>query len=53
VAAAVGDLLAHPDRAEAMGAAGRERVLRSHTWPEIAGRLATWLSEAAGGGAGS
>ena len=26
-----------------MGEAGRERVLRSHTWPLIAERLATWL----------
>jgi hypothetical protein len=30
-----------------MGAAGRERVLRDHTWAEIAARLAAWLREAA------
>jgi len=53
VAAAVGDLLTDPGRAAEMGAAGRERVLRSHTWPEIAARLATWLSEAADGRPGS
>jgi phosphatidyl-myo-inositol dimannoside synthase len=46
VAAAVGTLLADPDRARRMGAAGRERVLRSHTWPDIAERLAGWLTEA-------
>jgi phosphatidylinositol alpha-1,6-mannosyltransferase len=48
VAQAVGDLLADPDRARTMGAAGRERVLRDHTWPDIAARLAGWLREAAG-----
>ena len=47
VAEAVASLLADPARAAAMGAAGRERVLRDHTWPEIAGRLAAWLREAA------
>ncbi len=47
VADAVGDLLADPGRARAMGAAGRERVLRGHTWPAIAERLAAWLGEAA------
>ena len=41
------DLLANPARAAAMGAAGRERVLRDHTWPQIAGQLAEWLTEAA------
>jgi phosphatidylinositol alpha-1,6-mannosyltransferase len=46
VATAVGDLLADPDRARAMGAAGRQRVLRSHTWPDIAERLGQWLTEA-------
>jgi hypothetical protein len=30
-----------------MGAAGRERVLRDHRWPDIAERLAGWLREAA------
>ena len=33
VADAVADLLADPARAPAMGAAGRARVLRDHTWP--------------------
>jgi len=47
VADALGDLLADPERAKAMGAAGRERVLRAHTWPAIAERLASWLGEAA------
>lgn len=48
VAAAVADLLADPDRARAMGEAGRARVVREHTWPTIAGRLVTWLQAAAG-----
>jgi phosphatidylinositol alpha-1,6-mannosyltransferase len=47
VATAVADLLADPSRARAMGEAGRERVLRSHTWPDIAARLQGWLAEAA------
>jgi len=47
VATALADLLTDPQRARAMGAAGRERVLRSHTWPDIAERLAGWLTEAA------
>jgi phosphatidylinositol alpha-1,6-mannosyltransferase len=47
VADAVGGLLADPERARAMGNAGRERVLRAHTWPAIAERLASWLGEAA------
>jgi phosphatidylinositol alpha-1,6-mannosyltransferase len=47
VADAVGSLLADPARAAAMGAAGRERVLRSHRWPDIAAELAGWLREAA------
>ncbi len=50
VADAVASLLADPERAAAMGAAGRERVLRDHTWPEIAARLAAWLTEAAESG---
>lgn len=48
VAEAVGDLLADPERARAMGKAGRERVLRGHTWPAIARTLVLWLQEAAG-----
>jgi phosphatidylinositol alpha-1,6-mannosyltransferase len=47
VADAVATLLADPARASAMGAAGRERVLRDHTWPQIAAQLAAWLTEAA------
>jgi phosphatidylinositol alpha-1,6-mannosyltransferase len=47
VADAVATLLADPARASAMGAAGRERVLRDHTWPQIAAQLADWLTEAA------
>jgi phosphatidylinositol alpha-1,6-mannosyltransferase len=47
VAAAVATLLAEPQLAAKMGDAGRERVLRSHTWPAIAERLAGWLREAA------
>jgi phosphatidyl-myo-inositol dimannoside synthase len=46
VADAVADLLADPLRARTMGAAGRERVERDHTWPLIAERLAGWLREA-------
>ena len=46
VAGAVGDLLADPSRAAAMGAAGRARVERDHAWPRIAERLAGWLREA-------
>jgi phosphatidylinositol alpha-1,6-mannosyltransferase len=47
VADAVASLLADPDRAAAMGAAGRERVHREHRWPDIAARLADWLRAAA------
>jgi phosphatidylinositol alpha-1,6-mannosyltransferase len=47
VADAVGSLLADPARAAGMGAAGRDRVLRSHRWPDIATELAGWLREAA------
>src|SRR3954469_3645418 len=47
VADAVATLLADPARAAAMGTAGRERVLRDHTWPRIADQLAEWLTEAA------
>jgi phosphatidylinositol alpha-1,6-mannosyltransferase len=47
VADAVASLLGDPALASAMGAAGRERVLRDHRWPDIAERLAGWLREAA------
>lgn len=39
VTAAVVDLLANPDRAHAMGAAGRAWMLRDWTWPERVRRL--------------
>ena len=47
VASAVAELLADPERARLMGAAGRARAERHHAWPAIAGRLAAWLREAA------
>jgi phosphatidylinositol alpha-1,6-mannosyltransferase len=47
VADAVGSLLGDPERALRMGRAGRDRVLRAHTWPLIAERLALWLQQAA------
>jgi len=47
VADAVATLLAHPGLARKMGEAGRARVVRSHTWPVIADRLAGWLRAAA------
>jgi phosphatidylinositol alpha-1,6-mannosyltransferase len=40
VADAVSDLLADPDRAAAMGAAGREWVTAQWRWDDLAGRLA-------------
>jgi len=46
VADAVASLLEDPARADAMGAAGRARVERDHTWPKIAERLASWLRAA-------
>jgi phosphatidylinositol alpha-1,6-mannosyltransferase len=46
VADAVATLLGDPERARRMGEAGRQRVLRSHTWPAIAERLALWLQQA-------
>jgi phosphatidylinositol alpha-1,6-mannosyltransferase len=48
VADAVASLLGDPTLARRMGAAGRARVERSHTWPAIAERLALWLQAAAG-----
>lgn len=47
VADAVAELLGDPVRAQAMGEAGRTRVLASHTWPAVAARLALWLQAAA------
>jgi phosphatidyl-myo-inositol dimannoside synthase len=46
VATAIAGLLADPERARQMGKAGRERVERSFTWPQIAARLAGWLADA-------
>ena len=48
VADAVATLLADPGLARKMGEAGRARVVRSHSWPVIAGRLAGWLRAAVG-----
>jgi len=48
VADAVATLLADPGLARKMGEAGRARVVRSHTWPVIADRLAGWLRAVAG-----
>lgn len=47
VADAVASLLADPERARAMGAAGRARVERSFTWSRAAAKLAAWLHGAA------
>jgi len=47
VADAVAGLLADPERASAMGRAGRARVMRDHAWPSIAATLVLWLQEAA------
>ncbi len=47
VADAVGGLLADPERARAMGLAGRSRVLRDHAWPDIARTFVLWLQAAA------
>ena len=43
VAASVGDLLADPDRAAAMGAAGRRWIVDEWQWPTRASRLAELL----------
>ena len=48
VADAVATLLADPGLARKMGEAGRARVVRAHTWPAVAGRLAGWLRAAVG-----
>jgi phosphatidylinositol alpha-1,6-mannosyltransferase len=44
VAAAVGELLADPDRAAAMGAAGRDYVTAQWRWDTLAARLAVLLA---------
>lgn len=46
-------LLDDPDRAAAMGAAGRQRVLAEYTWDAVAGRLRDGLAAAAGGAPGT
>jgi phosphatidyl-myo-inositol dimannoside synthase len=46
VADAVGSLLADPERADAMGRAGRDRVERAFGWSRAAEQLAGWLREA-------
>ena len=48
IAAAVGDLLADPDRAAAMGAAGRRWVVENWQWRTKAERLAELLDGQAG-----
>jgi phosphatidylinositol alpha-1,6-mannosyltransferase len=44
IAGAVGDLLADPDRAAAMGAAGRQWVNAQWRWDDLAGRLSELLA---------
>lgn len=44
VARTVASLLADPDRAAAMGAAGRERMRRHWDWADRATQLAAWLA---------
>lgn len=46
VAGAVASLLGDPERADAMGRAGRERVERAFGWSRAAEQLAGWLREA-------
>ncbi|CAO5240939.1 glycosyltransferase family 4 protein [Frankia sp. AgKG'84/4] len=53
VRAAVGDLLADPGRAAAMGAAGRDWVLRRWRWDVLAGELRGLLAGGDDIGAGS
>jgi glycosyltransferase involved in cell wall biosynthesis len=48
LASALLQLLTDPERAEAMGQAGRERVVRDHDWAELAARTETLLLGAAG-----
>ena len=45
LASAVNALLADPDRAAAMGRAGRQRVLKRFTWEEIAAQTAALYRE--------
>ena len=48
VGGAVGSLLADPERAEAMGRAGRARVEDAFAWSRPAEELAGWLRQAVG-----
>jgi phosphatidyl-myo-inositol dimannoside synthase len=48
VGRAVAELLADPERAAAMGAAGRRRVEAEFSWEAVVARLETLLDEAAG-----
>jgi alpha-maltose-1-phosphate synthase len=48
LAARMAELLAAPDRANAMGAAGRERVLAEFGWPAIAQQTVEVYSEVLG-----
>ena len=45
---ALGELLASPDRLEAMGRAGHEAVVARYTWGAVAERMARHYSEIAG-----
>jgi len=48
LAAATAELLEDPDRAEAMGAAGRRRVVEAHGWDRSAAALEALWRAAAG-----
>jgi glycosyltransferase involved in cell wall biosynthesis len=48
LAQALAKLLAEPDTARRMGAAGRERVLREATWARVGERMASHILRAAG-----
>ena len=52
LAAAVADLLAHPARAEAMGRAGRRRVVEHFSWAAVARRTLAFYGRLTAGGAG-
>ena len=48
IAAALAEMLGDMRSARKMGEAGRARVVRAHTWPAVAGRLAGWLRATVG-----
>ncbi|MDT0630751.1 glycogen synthase [Rubrivirga sp. S365] len=52
LAAAIRDLLAHPARAEAMGRAGRQRVVEHFSWAAVARRTLDFYERLVAGGAG-